>query len=107
MATPLIIACRCLLDRNVKILFTRDDLDFHCKNNQNEDVLQIVNQIGGKSEYIPDNQGNSNDSLTKEQYLNKLIDAINEIKYGRHHMSFSEQYDNYEEEEEENNNDEH
>ena len=80
--TPLMVACYHLLDKNIQILFTKDDLDFHCRNNENEDALQIVQKVGNKNEF--DIFDKSNDSLTKEQYLSNLISVITQkkLQYG-------------------------
>ena len=77
--TPLMIACKNLLEKNVKLLFTNDDLDFRCKNDKNEDALQIAQNVGKQDE--SDILDEPSDSLTKEQYLNALIAVINKKKF--------------------------
>ena len=88
--TPLMFTCKKLLYKNVKILFENDNLDFHCKNNKNEDALQIVQKINPNESDILDN---SFDSFTKEQYLSTLISIINE-KRVLNPMEYDEDSDN-------------
>lgn len=62
--------------------------DFRCRNNQNEDVIQIVqnhcmNKNGKEKESKYLNV--SSDSLSKEEYLSKLFALLKEINQEYHY----------------------
>lgn len=77
--TPLMIACKYLDIDNIMLLFENDNIDFLCKNDNDEDALEIAQ----KSLYITTNEFdndhdsvNNNNVLSKEQYLDKILEII-------------------------------